>query len=181
GARLTQLLVHGGTTAVIGVAADLDPELLPLAQNLAHHVEPRQRLGQQVGLAGLEVDVLEPDHAGIQQLGLLFHHLDRATVRIHAQPGGRVRALVQPVAHAVAVRVLGAALGVDGAALGRIGALVDAVVDAVAVGVAGAALGVDRRAPRRVGALVEAVIDAVAVGVAGAALGVDRRTLGRIR
>ena len=89
---------------------------------------------------------------------------------------GRIGALVNPVEDAVAVRVRGTTLGVDGGARGCIGALVDAVGHAVAVRIRGAAPGVYVRSCRRVRALVDPVVDTVVVGIRGAALGVHAGT-----
>src|SRR5438445_519294 len=84
--------------------------------------------------------------AALQQvaaLGLLLGDLDRAAVFVHLESGRGVRALVDPVRHAVVVAVLGAAALVDGGALGSVGTLVEAVEHPVAVGVLGAAVLVD--------------------------------------
>src|SRR2546421_132755 len=83
---------------------DLELELRPLREQHADRVERRVALGQDVRLVRLEVHVLEPDHAGVEQLGLALLDLDRASGRVDLETRGRVRALVDPVGNAVAIR-----------------------------------------------------------------------------
>src|SRR5262245_55180497 len=160
--------------ARVRVAADLDPELRPLDQDLPDLIENRLRLRKDVPLRRLEVDVPDGDLPGVEELDLLLADLDRAAVAVDLRLRRRVGAEVEAVEDAVAVRVRRAARRIHLRQDGSVRALVDSIRNAVLVRVERAPGGVDHRALRRVGALVDPVEDAVGVLVARAALRVDR-------
>src|SRR6266571_5193806 len=112
--------------------------------------------------------------------GVLGHlSMPSGTPSLSESRGQPAEATVEPVRHAVAVRVRGAAFRVHLRAGRRVGTLVDAVVHAVGVRVGGAPCGVHGHASGGAGALVQAVGHAVAVRIEGAAACVDDGGRGR--
>src|SRR5690606_28360242 len=135
---------------VVGVTHDTDPDVLNLAEGLGHAVERRARLRAQLGAVEPEADAFE------HQLRLGFH--DFAAAAVHRDAGGRVRATIVLVVHAVAVRIDTAPAVVHGDAGGRVRAVVVLVVHAVAVRIDAAPAAVDGHAEWRVGAGVILVV-----------------------